>query len=188
MLAATALGRNDSTADWLERFHAGDVSVLEAVYADCFAHVAAAIAPLLDAVDREAIIHDVFASLLERADMRASFHGGSIAAWLAQVARNRAIDLLRRRGREARVLAELGAEMRDASADPSVGVEARRALVAFRAELPDAWRGVFDACFVRQISQREAAKELAIARTTIAYRAIQIRRRLRRFILEGRDV
>lgn len=187
MLAHAALGRDDGTADWLDRFHAGDVGVLEAVYADCFTHVAHAIAPLLPPVDRESIIHDVFASLLERSDMRESFRGGSISAWLTQIARNRAIDLLRRRGREARVLAELETEAHEAIPDPSVTTEARRALAAFRTVVPEAWLGVFDACFVRQLSQRDAAKELAIARTTIAYRAIQIRRRLRRFILEGRD-
>ena len=187
MLAQAALGHDDGTADWLDRFHAGDPAVLEAVYADCFASVARAIAPLLDAVDRESIIHDVFASLIERTGMREQFRGGAIAAWLAQIARNRAIDLLRRRGHKTHTLTKLGAEVTEPGPDPSVTAEARRELAAFRNQCPEAWLGVFDACFVRQLSQRDAAKELAIARTTIAYRAIQIRRKLRRFILEGRD-
>jgi RNA polymerase sigma-70 factor (ECF subfamily) len=184
MIAASTLP--DRADAWLARFHAGDRAVLEQVYADHFAAVAAAIAPLLDAVDREAVIHDVFASLLARPEVRASFRGGSLAAWLCQVTRNRAIDLLRRRQREARALATLADDVPDAPIAEDVRAEARRALAAFRAELPSAWLDVFDACFVRGLSQREAARELGLARTTLAYRAIQIRRRLRAFILEGR--
>ena len=68
--------------------------------------------------------------------------------------------------------------------EPDVAAAARRELAAFRATLPTDWIGVFDACFVRQLSQRDAARALAIPRTTIAYRALRIRRALRRFILE----
>jgi RNA polymerase sigma-70 factor (ECF subfamily) len=184
MIAASTI--SDPADDWLARFHAGDRGVLERVYADHFAVVEAAIASLLEDVDRETVIHDVFASLLARAEVRESFRGGSLVAWLCQIAKNRAIDLLRRREREARAIARLS----DAVPEPPIGedvrVEARRALAAFRAELPPAWLAVFDACFVRQLSQREAGRELGLARTTLAYRSIQIRRRLRAFILEGR--
>jgi RNA polymerase sigma-70 factor (ECF subfamily) len=184
MLGATTVP--ERVDDSLSRFHAGDRATLERVYADHFAVVEAAISPLLGASDREAIIHDVFAGLIARAEVRTSFRGGSLSAWLCHMARNRAIDLLRRRQREARVLATLADDIHDEPVAEDVRAEARRALAAFRAELPVAWLSVFDACFVRQLSQREAGRELGIARTTLAYRALQIRRRLRTFILEGR--
>ena len=45
------------------------------------------------------------------------------------------------------------------------------------------WLPVFEARFLRQLSQEEAAKELGIRRTTLAYRELRIRHRLRRFLL-----
>lgn len=180
MIAAAVPDRADEL--WLARFHAGERAVLESVYVEQFAGVAAAIAPIVGPTERETIIHDVFASLIAHREVRESFRGGSLGAWLRTVARNRALDHVRRMQRERLVLSALDdAEPR---VEPDVAAAARRELAAFRATLPTDWIGVFDACFVRQLSQRDAARALAIPRTTIAYRALRIRRALRRFILE----
>src|SRR5262249_11692981 len=171
---------------WLRRFHDGERALIEQLYVDYFPTVASAIGGIVGGSDRETVIHEVFVRLIEHADMRAGFRGGSIAAWLTTVARNRAIAIVRRRNREQVVLGQLGAPEARLE-DTDLAAAARRRLAQFRATLPPAWCAVFDACFVQQLSQREAARALGIARTTLAYREIQIRRRLRRFVLEDHD-
>jgi RNA polymerase sigma-70 factor (ECF subfamily) len=54
--------------------------------------------------------------------------------------------------------------------------------------LPPEWIPVFDARFVRQLDQRQAARAIGIPRTTLVYREHRIRRLLRAFLLstEGR--
>src|SRR5262245_46503694 len=93
-----------STAEasvWLQRFHRGDMAVLEGCYREHFAVVAGAIGGILGPVDRETVIHEVFSRLIAREELRRSFRGGSFPAWLATVARNHAIDYRRRLARES---------------------------------------------------------------------------------------
>ena len=185
MLGAT-WGANATDDDWVRRFHRGDRAVIEQIYVDYFATIESAISRIVDGPERETVIHEVFVRLLERPEMREGFRGGSIAAWLTTVARNRAIDVVRRRTRETAVLDALDRDDRDDDEPTDLAEAARRQLAAFRVTLPEEWRAVFDACFVEQRSQRDAARALGVARTTLAYRELQIRRRLRRFVLEGR--
>ena len=51
--------------------------------------------------------------------------------------------------------------------------------------LPPEWAAVFDARFLRQVTQREAAEELGIRRTTLAYQELRIRRLLTQFLLRA---
>jgi RNA polymerase sigma-70 factor (ECF subfamily) len=185
MIGAT-LDANAIDEEWLRRFHRGEREVIRQLYVDYFATVSAAIASVVDGPDRETVIHEVFVRLIERAEMRESFRGGSVAAWLTTIARNRAIDLVRRRKRETAAIDEVALDPGVPTEDRSVAATARRQLAAFRVTLPAEWRAIFDACFVEQRSQRDAARSLGIARTTLAYRELQIRRRLRRFVLEDR--
>src|SRR5262249_35194344 len=138
--------------DWLRRFHAGERPVIEQLYVDYFRTIAAAISGIVDGPDRETVIHELFGSLLERQGTRESFRGGSIAAWLATAARNRAIDLVRRRRRERIAIGELGSSGDERIEADDVAATARRRLAEFRATLPAAWCTIFDACFVRQLS------------------------------------
>lgn len=173
-------------ADWLVRFHRGDRDILEACYRDHFATVERAIGGVLGGGDRETAIHEVFSRLLDNAGLRESFRGGSLAAWLATVARNHAIDYRRRLGHETR----LGA---DGEHDPVAeswqnATDARLLIEQFRREhLPPEWAGVFELRFLQQLPQREAAHRLSIHRTTLAYRELRIRRLLRRFLVEGEE-
>jgi RNA polymerase sigma-70 factor (ECF subfamily) len=186
MLGAT-FDRAGSADDWTRDFHAGERRVIEQLYVDYYSTVSAAIGVVLRGPDRETVIHEVFATLIEHREMREAFRGGSIAAWLTTVARNRAIDLVRRRGRERTAIGELRAiEREDRVDDLDVAAEARRQLSEFRATLRASWVPVFDACFVQRMSQREAARTLAMPRTTLAYRELKIRRALRRYLLEDR--
>lgn len=129
------------------------------------------------------MIHEVFFKLIASQDERQRFQGGSFGAWIATVAHNQAIDHLRRRSRElAMAPDELGDHLGAAPA-ASDATAARVVIERFRDGLPDKWRPVFDRCFLGQMSQRDAAAELGISRTTLAYQHLQIRTRLRKFLV-----
>lgn len=172
---------------WLVAFHSGDRAAIEQCYRDHQAAVAAAVGRLLSAVDAETVTHEVFYRLLTDAKLRANFQGGNFAAWLTRVATHRAIDHLRRSRREESGLSgEYSAE-----ADAGAGarrideeLEGKRLLERFRREwLPPAWAGVFEARFLRQLPQRQAAMELRMHRTTLVYQEHCIRKLLTKFLV-----
>jgi RNA polymerase sigma-70 factor (ECF subfamily) len=172
---------------WLERFHAGDKAVLEACYREHFETVERAVRALVLGADRETVIHEVFYRLLSSASLRRAFDGRAFAAWVGAVARNHAIDYLRRRGREQ----PAGAPEPESSPGADRGWEerevARLTVDRFRREaLPARWRAVFEVRFVRQLPQREAAAAIGMHRTTLAYQELRIRRLLRKFLLGGK--
>jgi RNA polymerase sigma-70 factor (ECF subfamily) len=180
----TLLAAAAADDDWLDRFHAGERAVLEAVYRDHFGAVERSALRLLDRANAETVVHEVFYRLISSEDMRRSFHGGSLAAWLTTVAHNLAVDFKRRHARET-----LDSDAVDRERSPqriAERVEARILLERFRAEiLPRKWESVFEARFVRQLDQREAARAVGISRTTLAYRELRIRSLLRKFVLEA---
>ncbi|HET9451109.1 MAG TPA: RNA polymerase sigma factor [Aggregicoccus sp.] len=176
---------------WLQRFQRGDAAVLAALYHEHFDTVARAVGGVLNGADRESVIHEVFYRLVASPAARASFQGGSLGAWLSVVARRQALDFSRARGRER---AAVGAWAEASEADraaqaPAAEVlerrlEARRRVEAFRRErLPAKWEAVFDAIFIRGLSQREAAAELGMSRTTLAYQELRLRHLLKQFFL-----
>jgi RNA polymerase sigma-70 factor (ECF subfamily) len=173
-----------SDADWLALFQRGDKRTLQDCYLNHFATVQRAIRGILDETDQEMLIHELFSRLIARAELRRSFQGGSFAAWLATVARNQAIDYQRRIGRE-RALSEADCAERSTH-DWEQETHARLLIEKFRRErLPADWNGVFELRFLTQLPQREAASQLGMHRTTLAYREIRIRSLLKRFLLEG---
>ena len=106
-----------------------------------------------------------------------------------QVAANRAIDVARRLRREEPSEAEDAAGA-DVPVAPRFddAVDAKMLVDRFvREQLPPAWAGVFDARFMRQLPQREAAAELGMQRTTLVYQEQRIRELLRKFLLEGSE-
>ncbi|MBI3200317.1 MAG: RNA polymerase sigma factor [Myxococcales bacterium] len=169
---------------WLEGFHAGDREALEAFYRGHFATVDRAVGQILAGADRETVVHEVFFRVLSQAELRRQLNGGSPAAWIAAVARNHAIDYRRRRDRE---IPDGSAEGRTEEHHPPGDGQAAAHLLLERfchEVLPDKWRAVFDACFVRQLTQRDAARELGISRTTLLYQQHRVRALLRSFSLE----
>src|SRR5579859_6818704 len=147
----------------LAGFHDGDRKALEQCYRDHYETVASAAARILPQVDAETVTHEVFYRLLTNAAMRSSFAGGDLGAWLARVATNRAIDYLRRYARET-PFAE-GALERPPQTE-SEDLSARRMVERFRREkLPKKWERVFEARFMNQLPQREAAAALSMSRT-----------------------
>ena len=167
---------------WLEDFHEGRRTTMADVYHDHFATVEAAVGCVLGGADKETVIHEVFFRLIDSADQRRQFRGGSFGAWIATVARNRAIDHARRRDREVPMSAAVLPDRADAAHGDEAACE-RVLIERFRCGLPENWRRVFDLCFLGQVPQREAATALGLARTTLAYQHHQIRVRLRKFLV-----
>ena len=156
---------------------------MEHCYREHFATVERAVGSLLEAADRETLIHEVFSQLLAREELRRSFRGGSFAAWLAAVARNRAIDVRRRITRETGPPAEC--DDSTGSRDWQEAADARMLVERFRRDyLKPEWWNVFELRFLQRLSQREAAERLSMHRSTVVYREIRIRRQLKRFLLE----
>jgi len=166
---------------WLEAFHQGRRTTMADVYHDHFATVAAAVGRVVTGADKETVIHEVFFKLLSSPDHRLRFQGGSFGGWIATVAHNQAIDHARRRRRE--VPADGLVEHMASGEAPGDAATARVLIERFRDRLPEKWRPVFDLCFLRQIPQRDAAAALGVTRTTLAYQYLQIRARLRRFLV-----
>jgi RNA polymerase sigma-70 factor (ECF subfamily) len=175
---------------WLAAFHAGDRAVVGQCYRDNYGTVAAAVGRMLSAADSETVTHEVFYRLLSDPQLRANFQGGNFAAWITRVAIHSAIDHLRRYRREqSESAAESGPDedARAAAGRVDDALDAKALVDEFRRDcLPPEWAGVFDARFLRQIPQRDAAKELGIQRTTLAYREIRIRRLLTQFLLRAK--
>jgi RNA polymerase sigma-70 factor, ECF subfamily len=173
---------------WLEAFRRGDREVIEECYRRYYSVVEAAIGSLLGIADRETVIHEVFFRLLSENEMRQSFTGPSLGAWLSAIARNRAVDLARRARRESLVPSplEIAPEVPDAGQHDDHVM--RMLLDRFRREhLTPEWAPVFEARFIRQMTQREAALHLGIHRTTLAYRELQLRRRFKAFMLSTEE-
>lgn len=170
---------------WVARFHAGDRAILEACYREHFSLVTRTVGTVLSGADKETVVHDVFLRLIDSTKTRESFSGGSFASWLRTVARNRALDFVRRHQRESNVDPETAVRMaggQDAGAE--LRAQVRQLLEQFvQSEVPGKWRGVFEARFVERLSQRDAARKLGMHRTTLAYQEQRLRSRLRRFVL-----
>jgi RNA polymerase sigma-70 factor, ECF subfamily len=177
-------GNTKAGPQWLERFHDGERPVMEAIYREQFQTVETAVGRVLSGADRETAVHEVFLKLINSEALRRSFQGGDLAAWLAVVGRNHAIDYVRRRSREAPSGIDLGC----ADADPhafSRSSEARLLVERFQRDvLPPQWRGVFEARLLQNMSQTEAAAALGVRRTTLAYQELRIRQLLRKFLLK----
>jgi RNA polymerase sigma-70 factor (ECF subfamily) len=183
------LSEEATTASWLAAFHAGERACLEGCYRGTFAAVYQTVGRTLQGADQETVVHEVFYRLLADGHLRRSFQGGSLAAWLRTVARNQAIDFARRRGFEIPVEKTLSADSPAAEGGPGSRlerqVEARLLLVRIREGLPEKWRPVFDARFIHQRDQPDAARSLRMSRTTLAYQEYRIRQRVRRYLSKG---
>jgi RNA polymerase sigma factor (sigma-70 family) len=157
---------------------------LERVYR---AHVHALLAVarrLVGAIDAEVVVQEVFLELLRNADLRGRFTEGAHAAWLGEITRRKALEHLRRAGREI-PSEDLDAEARAA---PEPGLAARDLLARFVARrVPEAQRRFFVARFIEERTQVEAAALLGIARSTLEGWEHKLARDLRRFVLSEEE-
>lgn len=174
---------------FMEAFYAGEQNAMRRCYLEHFDCVEKSVGRILQGADKETVVHEVFLRLLSDADLRANFRGGSMRAWMARLARNCAVDYWRRRRREqpSGTAGDLLDEMAPGKSFEE-SIEAREAIQRFReTHLPERWRGVFEARFVRHLDQSEAARLLGMRRTTLAWQEFRVRQLLRRFLLGARS-
>ena len=166
---------------WLQRFWAGDRELLGAIYEEHFCRVERAVRRVLRGADVESVVHEVFFRLVAERPFRERFRGGSLGGWLATVGRNRAIDLIRRRSRESSLeVSHLRKAKWRAEADETLTHREARDFVAHFKDnvLPAKYRAVFEARFIQELTQREAAAALDMPRTSLAYQESNIRQLL----------
>jgi RNA polymerase sigma-70 factor, ECF subfamily len=164
--------------------------VLEQCYRDHCPGVMRTVGRLLTGADAETVTHEVFYRLLSSSKLRENFQGGNFDAWLTLVATNSARDHLRRIRREQPELdADTAASSHTSDPPPpnlTDEIEAKLLIDRFRKErLPPEWANVFEARFLRQLPQRQAAESLGMHRTTLVYQEQRIRALLRDFLLRG---
>jgi RNA polymerase sigma-70 factor (ECF subfamily) len=111
----------------------------------------------------EEVLQDAFVSVWRRAD---SFDPtrGTAFAWLAAILRNQAIDLLRRRGREAPLDAEAAAALPDPAPGPldlAADAQSARALAACLDELEAGPRASILLAYYEGLTYEQAAARLA---------------------------
>lgn len=141
----------------MRRVTAGDHDAFAAVY-DRHAALVYGIARrmLADASQAEDVAQSVFLQLWVRPEL---YRGGNLAAWLARVARNACIDILRSsavRLREPELPAEIEA---DASVDEEVFAGLRaEAVTAALDSLPVEQRGAIELAYFAGLSYREVAE------------------------------
>jgi RNA polymerase sigma-70 factor (ECF subfamily) len=179
----------DETSDdaWLVPFQRGDREAFARCYERYVGTVSWAVGQVLRGVDRETVVHDVFCRLFAEPELRRNFTGGNFGAWLITVARRQAIDFRRKMAHEKPTDPATLSDSREAGAavqSQDEALELRSLVQRFLQVLPPKWEGVFRARFLERLDQRTAARRLGMRRTTLAYQEIQIRRRLRRFVLE----
>jgi RNA polymerase sigma-70 factor (ECF subfamily) len=151
------------------RIAAGDDRALARLY-DQYAPLVYGVALQLvgDEASARDVCQEVFVGLWQRPD-RYDPARASLRTWLAVVARRRAIDVLRQRGRrqrrEERVAAEVAVAPPDIEEAAAAMVDGERVRVAL-AELPPEQRVVIELAFLQGLTHREVAAHLGIPEGT----------------------
>ena len=166
--APDVAARGDS--DLVRRMSGGDESAVGRLY-DRYGPVLYGIAFRIvgQRADAEEIVAEVFAQAWREA-ARFESARGSVAAWLTMIARSRALDLVRARGRRERVTETAARERPDEA--PAMGTwrgnpqetveetERRRHVEAALQELSPPQREVIELAFYEGLSQSEIAERL----------------------------
>jgi RNA polymerase sigma-70 factor (ECF subfamily) len=151
---------------------------MEACYRENFCTVDDAVGGILSGADRDTVVHEVFYKLMTRPELRNSFSGDNLSAWLRAVARNHAIDFARRRGREVPCPAVTGEQYNGTASSPEGALAARQMIDRLRVNLPARYRPIFEARYIQQQTQRQAAGTLGMRRTTLTNLERRMRRRI----------
>lgn len=154
-------------AELIARCRAGDQTAWEALVRRHSGLVAAVVRGgfRLSPADAEDVFQEVFTRLYVR--LGTIRDGQAVRAWIAQVARNAALDQIRRSGREV-----VTGEPLDESSfeEPLRGVEEALSVRAALAQLPAHQQEILDRFFVRDESYDTIGAELGIPPGTIASR------------------
>ncbi len=121
-----------------------------------------------EAADAEEVLLDAFAQAWRDA-VRYDISRGTVVGWLTTITRTRALDLIRARGRRARMTESAGAQpdapvaMSEGFRSPDAGIdEADRATAVATAlnELPEAQRRAIELAFFEGLTHPEVAERL----------------------------
>jgi RNA polymerase sigma-70 factor, ECF subfamily len=184
--------------DLVSRAASGDESAIAALY-DRYGGVLYAVAYRITGqrADAEEVVLEAFAQAWRDAP-RFDAARGSVAAWLTMIARSRALDLIRARGRRDRITATAAAERPDASpamgdwrSDPAGSVDHAERRVHVRealAGLSAPQRQAIELAYFEGLSQSEIAERLQEPLGTIKTRVRlgmqKLRETLRPFYFE----
>lgn len=156
MPTSTALAASQQDADLLARVQRGDESAMAAIY-DRYSRIVYSVAlrVLRDPASAEDILQEVFMQMW-RSPAKFVAARGSLGGWLAVVARNRAIDRLRRRRPSEQV------EEMNIAALGNLADEAERSLLMERCrtiivQLPVEQRKTLEMAFFDGLSHSEIA-------------------------------
>ena len=172
------------------RLNAGDASALRELY-DRYGRLAYSLAYRItgEAQLAEECAQDTFLTLWRRS---ADFdpRRGSLPTWLFAIARNRAIELVRRRARTPEPAAEVDPGI-DPAADPAevvMAADESQRLAAAMAGLPDEQLEVLQLAYFDGLSQTEIAERVGVPLGTVKGRVRLALERLRELDLgvEGR--
>jgi RNA polymerase sigma factor (sigma-70 family) len=156
------------------------VADLERVYRAHRARLLVVARRLVGAAEAESVIQEVFVELLRNAELRSRFSGGSLDAWLGEITRRKALEYLRRHGREVPAASE------PASVHPEPSLVARQLVERFLdCRVPGPQRQFFLLRFLEHRTQVEAAAALGLPRSTLEGWEHKLSAALRRFILEA---
>ena len=165
-----------TSIETLEGFRRGDGTA--------FAEVVRAYTPMLRSIvsrywrrviQREEAMQEIWALAYRQRENLDPQRLSEFAAWLATLARNRCVDLLRKEGRE------IGPGFDDPSGDleslPANGAQERSveasdlqaAVDEFSRKLPGKFRSFFDLHFKKGLGYREISKQLGISRARCKY-------------------
>lgn len=149
-----------------------------------FAEVVRVYTPLLRSIvsrywrgafQREEAMQEIWALAYRQRESLDPQRFSEFAAWLATLARNRCVDLLRKEGRE------IGPGYDDPSGDleslPANGAQERTleasdieaAVDEFARKLPEKWRAFFDLHFKKGLGYEEISKQLNMSRARCKY-------------------
>lgn len=168
---------------WLEQFQRGDRQRLSEVYHQHFTRVRKAVARVLsDPADRDNVVQQLFADLLESAKLRRDYAGGDFGAWLCAIARHKAIDFGRRQSRLVGINDQTVGAF-DEGEEPSQLHEFRRDLERFANTLPVERQHMLKLRFIEGLTQMEASQRLGVPRSTLEDWERQAKMELRLFLL-----
>ncbi len=189
MATLTPSSVTDTDKSLLDRVARGDESALERLY-DRYVGALYAVAYRIagEAADADEIVLDAFAQAWREA-ARFSTERGSVIAWLTMICRSRALDLVRARGRRAR----LGSKAASAEPDapPAMGApgeetggeveraERRKAVAEALKTLSEPQRQAIELAFYEGLSHSEIASRLGEPLGTVKTRVRLAMQKLR---------
>ena len=148
----------------VQRMAAGDERALGELY-DRHGRAAYALARAIvgERADADEVVVDVFGQAW-RAAAQFEPARGSVGSWLATIARTRALDLVRARGRRSRALERAASLSEDGVQEPTdrdvERAEARRLVTGALADLPPPQRRAIELAYFGGLSQSEIAAQL----------------------------